>query len=232
VFESACVVGAGRVGKAVAARLGERIPTRFAGRDLDCRDADLVVLCVPDRAIHEVAAGIPTGPWVAHTSGACRLDELAPHERRFSLHPLQTFTLDRGPEQLDGAWAAVSGESADALAAGAELASFLELKPFELDDEMRPLYHAAASFVSAFLVTLHDVSAELMAAAGAPPEALEPLMRRTIENGFQHTGPLVRDDRETVERHAEAIAEQRPDLLPLYRALAETEAALLGARTP
>ena len=97
---------------------------------------------------------------------------------------------------------------------------------------MRPLYHAAASFVSAFLVTLHDVAAELMEAAGAPPEALEPLLRRTIETGFQHTGPLVRDDWETVERHSEAIAARRPQLLPLYRALAETEAALLGAKTP
>ena len=231
MFESACVVGAGRVGKAVAARLAERIPTRVAGRDLVSVDVELVVLCVPDRAIPEVAAGIPPGPWVAHTSGAQRLDALAPHERRFSLHPLQTFTLDRGPEQLDGAWAAVSGETREAVAAGEELAGLLGLKPFELDDEMRPLYHAAASFVSAFLVTLHDVSAELMAAAGAPPEALEPLMRRTIENGFQHTGPLVRDDWETVERHAEAIGARRPQLLPLYRALAETEAALLGAET-
>jgi predicted short-subunit dehydrogenase-like oxidoreductase (DUF2520 family) len=232
VFESACVVGAGRVGKAVAARLGERIPTRVTGRDLECGDAELVLLCVPDRAIPEVATAIPPGPWVAHTSGARMLDALAPHTRRFSLHPLQTFTPDRGPEQLDGAWAAVSGESAEALAAGAGLAGSLGLKPFELDDEMRPLYHAAASFVSAFLVTLHDVSAELMEAAGAPPEALEPLMRRTIENGFQHTGPLVRDDWETVERHADAIADRRPELLPLYRALAETEAALLGTRTP
>ena len=216
----------------MAARLGERIPTQIAGRNLECGDAELVLLCVPDRAIAEVAAAIPPGPWVAHTSGACRLDALASHERRFSLHPLQTFTLDRGPEQLDGAWAAVSGESADALAAGAELAETLGLKPIELDDEMRPLYHAAASFVSAFLVTLHDVAGELMDAAGAPPEALEPLMRRTIENGFQHTGPLVRDDWETVERHAEAIGARRPQLLPLYRALAETEAALLGAKTP
>jgi predicted short-subunit dehydrogenase-like oxidoreductase (DUF2520 family) len=216
----------------MAARLGERIPTQIAGRDLECGDAELVLLCVPDRAIAEVAAAIPRGPWVAHTSGACRLEALAPHERRFSLHPLQTFTVDRGPEQLDGAWAAVSGESAEALAAGAELAETLGLKPFELDDAMRPLYHAAASFVSAFLVTLHDVAAELMEAAGAPPEAFEPLMRRTIENGFQHTGPLVRDDWETVERHAEAIAARRPRLLPLYRALAETEAALLGAKTP
>ena len=232
MFESACVVGAGRVGKAVAARLSERIPTRVAGRDLECGDASLVLLCVPDRAIPEVAAAIRPGPWLAHTSGACRLDALAPHERRFSLHPLQTFTVDRGPEQLDGAWAAVSGESPEALAASAELAGMLGVQPFELEDELRPLYHAAASFVSAFLVTLHDVSAELMQAAGAPPEALVPLMRRTIENGFQHTGPLVRDDWETVERHAEAIAKQRPDLLPLYRAFAETEATLLGARTP
>ena len=230
MFESACVVGAGRVGKAMAARLGERIPTRVAGRELDCADAELVLLCVPDRVIAEVAAAIPTGPWVAHTSGACRLYALAPHTRRFSLHPLQTFTLDRGPEQLDGAWAAVSGESEEALGAARELAEFLGLKNFELDDEARPLYHAAAHFASAFLVTLHDVAAELMEAAGAPAEALEPLMLRTVENGFEHTGPLVRGDWETIDRHAEAIGARRPQLLALYRALAETEAALLGAQ--
>jgi predicted short-subunit dehydrogenase-like oxidoreductase (DUF2520 family) len=232
VFETACIVGAGRVGKAVAARLGERIPTRVTCRDLDCGEADLVLLSVPDRVIQEVSAALPEGPWVAHTSGAQQLAALAPHERRFSLHPLQTFTLDRGPEQLDGAWAAVSGESDEAFAAARTLADLLGLRPFELDDSARPLYHAAATFASPFLVTIHDVAAELMEAAGAPPEALEPLMARTIENGFQHTGPFVRDDWETVERHAETIGSRRPQLLPLYRALAESEAALLGARTP
>lgn len=230
VFETACVVGAGRVGKAVAARLGERIPTRVAGRELDCGDAELVLLCVPDRAIPEVAAAIPPGPWIAHTSGACRVSALDPHVRRFSLHPLQTFTLDRGPEQLDGAWAAATAESGETLAAARALAELLELRVFELADEARPIYHAAATFASPFLVTVHDVAAELMEAAGAPPEALEPLMRRTIENGFQHTGPFVRSDWETVDGHAEVIGARRPQLLPLYRALAETEAALLGAR--
>jgi predicted short-subunit dehydrogenase-like oxidoreductase (DUF2520 family) len=225
-MNSVNVIGRGRVGSALAARLLDR------GVDVREDDAELVVICVPDRAIPDVASSIDPGPWVAHVSGATPLAALEPHSKRLTVHPLQTFTLDRGPEQLEGAWAAVSGESAGALAAGDGLAGFLGLKPFELADEMRPLYHAAASFVSAFLVTLHDVSAELMEAAGAPPEALEPLMRRTIENGFQHTGPLVRDDWETVERHAEAIAEQSPEVLPLYRALAETEAALLGTRTP
>jgi predicted short-subunit dehydrogenase-like oxidoreductase (DUF2520 family) len=228
-FTSACVVGAGRVGKTVAGRLGRRIPTRTVGRDLDVGDADLVVVCVPDAAIPGVARGIAVGPWIAHTSGASRLTALDPHERRFSVHPLQTFQAELGPEQLDGSWAAISAENDDALEAARELAGLLGVTPFELDDEERPLYHAAAHFASSFLVTLHDVAAELMDAVGAPPEALEPLMRRTIENGFRHTGPLVRGDWETIESHVEAIGAKRPDLLPLYRALADAEAALLGA---
>jgi predicted short-subunit dehydrogenase-like oxidoreductase (DUF2520 family) len=227
-FTSACVVGAGRVGKALAARLGERIPTRSITRELELGDADLVVLCVPDRAISEVARAIPAGPWIAHTSGASRLDVLAPHERRFSLHPLQTFTLARGPEQFDGAWGAISGSSPEAIAAARELGGLLGVKPFEVRDEDRPLYHAAASFASAFLVTLHDIAAGLMEAAGAPPQALEPLILRTVENGFQHTGPLVRDDWETVRRHGEEISARDPALLPLYTNLVKTEAELLG----
>ena len=214
----------------MAGRLADRLPTRTTGRELDVGDADLVLLCVPDGAISEVAAAIVPGPWVAHTSGATGLAALAPHEPRFSLHPLQTFVHERGPEQLDGAWAAITGESDEALAAARELAGLLGVEPFELDDEDRPIYHAAAAFASSFLVTLHEVAAELIESAGAPPEALEPLMRRTIENGFRHTGPLVRGDWHTVERHREAIRSRRPQLLPLYEALTDATATLLKVR--
>ena len=220
-FESVCVVGAGRLGKAVAARLAEHVPTRTTGRELDCAGADLVVLCVPDRSIASVAGAVPRGPWVAHMSGATPLAALAPHGRRFGVHPLQTFTENRGPEQFDGAWAAVSGETAEGLAAGLELARLLGLTPFELADEDRALYHAAATVAAAFLVTLHDIAADLIEAAGAPAAALEPLMRRTVENGFQPTGPHVRGDWETVERHLAEIRERRPELEPLYRALSD-----------
>ena len=230
-FESICVVGDGRVGAAVAARLRERARTWISGRELACAGADLVLLCVPDRAIATVARQIPSGAWLAHTSGAAGLDELAPHTRRFALHPLQTFTHERGPEQLDGAWAAVTAETDDALAAAVELARLLDVEPFELADEDRPLYHAGAVVAASFLVTLHDIAADLVATAGAPVEALVPLMRRTIDNGFEPTGPHVRGDRETVERHLEAIRERRPELEPVYRALAEaTEKALDVAR--
>ncbi len=221
-FETVCVVGAGGVGAPVASRLAERLPTRVAGRDLaGTAEADLVVLCVPDRAIAGVAACVPSGPWVAHMSGAARLAALDPHRRRFSLHPLQTFTRARGPEQLDGAWAAVSGETDEAVAAGTELSRLLGLEPFVLADEARPIYHAGATVAASFLVTLHDAAAELLRAAGAPPEALEPLMRQTIENGFAPTGPRVRGDTGTIESHLEAIHERVPRLEALYRALGE-----------
>jgi predicted short-subunit dehydrogenase-like oxidoreductase (DUF2520 family) len=164
------------------------------------------------------------GRWIAHVSGATPLSALDPHVRRFSLHPLQTFTRSRGAGQLDGAWAAVTAETDEARALGFELALSLGLQPFELADDARPLYHAGAAIASNYLVTLHRVASELLAAAGAPPEALEPLMRRTIENGFELTGPIERGDWETVDAHREAIRSVRPDLEPLYDVLAEATA--------
>jgi predicted short-subunit dehydrogenase-like oxidoreductase (DUF2520 family) len=217
MFDSVTVIGSGRVGAAVAARLRER------GVGVE-PDAGLVLICVPDDAIADVAAGIPAGPWIAHVSGATSLAALEPHVRRFSLHPLQTFTRARGPEQLDGAWAAVTAETDEARAAGRWLAETLGLRAFELDDAARPLYHAGAAMSSNYLVTLHEVASDLFRAAGAPPEALVPLMQRTIENGFELTGPIERGDWETVEAHRSAIRAARPELEPLYDVLAEATA--------
>jgi predicted short-subunit dehydrogenase-like oxidoreductase (DUF2520 family) len=219
MVECVNVIGRGRVGSALAARLEER------GVELREDGAELALLCVPDTAIPAVAQGLSPGHgWIAHVSGATPLSALDPHERRFSLHPLQTFTRARGPEQLDGAWAAVTAETEEARALGFELARVLSLNPFELADADRPLYHAGAAVASNYLVTLHRVASDLVAAAGAPPGALEPLMRRTIENGFELTGPIEREDWETVAAHREAIRRVRPDLEPLYDVLAEATA--------
>ena len=215
MIESVEVIGArGRVGRAVSARLAER------GLGPGAREPDVVLLCVPDRAIADVAAGLEPGPGVGHVSGGTPLAALAPHVRRFSLHPLQTFTHDRGPEQLDGAWAAVTGASEEALTVATSLAEVLGFHPIALADEHRALYHAGAAIASNYLVTLRRAAGELLAAADIPPESLDPLMRRVIENGFQLTGPLQRGDWETVERHRAAIAEQAPELLEAYDALA------------
>ena len=220
MFERVHVIGSGRAGSAIAARLRERGLTVTTGRDPDPA-AELVVLAVPDQAIPEVAQRLAIGPWVAHVSGATSVTALAPHERRFAAHPLQTLTRDRGAEQLDGAWSAITFETDAAEAAARWLAATLGLRPFVLADADKPIYHAGAAVASNFLVTLERVAARLVGEAGVPAEALVPLMTRTIENGFQLTGPIARGDTSTVDAHLAALEARAPDLVALYRALAE-----------
>jgi len=227
VIDSVTVIGArGRVGSAMSARLRER------GVRLDADEPELVLLCVPDRVIAEAAEEVAVGPWVAHVSGAMPLQALSPHTRRFGVHPLQTFTHRRGAEQLDGAWAAISGESPEARTVGTWLAETLGLRPFPLDDARRALYHAGAAVASNYLVTLRRAAGALLEAADAPPEALDPLMRRVIENDFELTGPIERRDWETVDRHVVAIRTERPELEEAYLALASLTARQSGAEVP
>lgn len=211
------VIGSGRVGSAIAARLSERGVA--VGQD----DADVTLLCVPDTAIADVSACLAPGRgWVGHVSGATPLAALEPHERRFSLHPLQTFDRSGDPAQLDGAWAAITGDSDDALAVARELAELLGVQPFELADGDRTLYHAGAVFASNYVVTLQRAATRL----GVPADGLVPLMTRTIENGFELTGPIERGDWATVEAHELAIRNAHPELERLYETLAEATAAL------
>jgi predicted short-subunit dehydrogenase-like oxidoreductase (DUF2520 family) len=219
MIESVKVIGAGRVGSAVAARLEER--------GIELRDdADVCLLCVPDTAIADVARGLTPrhGRWVGHTSGATPLSALAPHERRFGLHPLQSFTRARGPEQFDGAYAAITAETEEPRGVGFELARLLGLQPFALAEEDRALYHAGAAIASNYLVTLHRAAAEIFAEVGAPVEGLRPLMQGVIDSGFELTGPIARGDWATLDRHLDAIRKRRPKLEPLYRVLAEATA--------
>jgi predicted short-subunit dehydrogenase-like oxidoreductase (DUF2520 family) len=227
MIDSVRVIGArGRVGAAISARLAARGIAVVDDR------ADLVLLCVPDRAIADVARSVGPGPWIAHVSGATPLTALDPHERRFGVHPLQTFTHGRGPDQLDGAWAAVSGETEEALSAATWLAQTLGLRPFALGDDRRAPYHAGAAMAANYLVTLRRSAGALLEAAGAPPKALDPLMRRVIENDFELTGPIERGDWETVKRHLEAIRRYAPELEDAYVALAALTARQIGAEVP
>ena len=217
VIERVNVIGSGRVGSAMAARLRER------GVALVEDDPDVVLLCVPDKAIPDVSrCQTPGRAWIGHVSGATPLAALEPHERRFSLHPLQTFDRSGDPAQFDGAWAAITGETEEALDVARELAEKLGVRPFELADGDRTLYHAGAVFASNYLVTVQRAAVRL----GVPAEGLVPLMTRTIENGFELTGPIARGDWATVEAHERAIRAEHPELENLYETLAEATVLL------
>ncbi len=85
---------------------------------------------------------------------------------------------------------------------------------------------------SNYLVTLRAAAGSLLEAAGAPPEALDPLIRGVMDTGFELTGPIARGDWETVERHLAVIRTERPELEELYLVLAEATARIAGRELP
>src|SRR4051794_509234 len=220
------IVGRGRVGQALAAGLRDAGYSvgEPAGRG-EVPDGDAILLCVPDAEIPAAAAVVAgAAPYVGHTSGATPLGSLD-----FALHPLQTVT---GPEtSLKGCGAAIAGASPDALAVARTLAERLGMRPFEVRDDQRAAYHAAASIASNFLVTLEWAAAELAGAAGVDAP-FGPLVRTTVENWERLgpyaalTGPIARGDEVTVAAQRDAVANSAPDLLPLFDALADRTRAL------
>jgi predicted short-subunit dehydrogenase-like oxidoreductase (DUF2520 family) len=235
------VVGPGRLGTALVAGL------RGAGIDVDgpagrgeVPRGDAIVLCVPDSEIGTAAVAVAgKAKFIGHTSGATPLAAVEPAAAgAFALHPLQTFTADSGPELFRGAGCAIAGATPEALDVARSLAEALGMEPFEVQDEGRPAYHAAASIASNFLVTLQHAAEEVASGAGlegAEARALlAPLVRRSVENwaslGPERalTGPVARGDDATVAAQRRAIAETAPHLLPFFDELVERTRDLAG----
>lgn len=245
--ERVAVVGAGRVGGPLAAALRAaglivEGPLRRRERPADC---DAVILSVPDAEIPVASTAVAgTAPLVGHTSGATPLAALEPAgAEAFGIHPLQTFAAGSGPETFRGAGAAVAGSTPRALDCAVFLAERLGMTPFEIDDQGRAAYHAAASIASNFMVTLQAAAESVAAAAGLDPgEAralLVPLLRRTVDNVAELgperalTGPVARGDHDTVASQRAAVEEVAPHLLALFDELVRHTQSLAtaGARS-
>ena len=236
------VVGAGRLGTALSAGLrgaGIEVEGPVGRREVP-RGCAAIVLCVPDAEIAAAAATVAgAASIVGHTSGATPLAALAPAGAgAFGLHPLQTFAGGSDPAAFLGAGCAVAGSTPEALAFAAGLARTLGMTPFEIDDEGRAAYHAAASLASNFLVTLEAAAERIAAGAGLEPgearRLLVPLLRRTIDNLAELgparalTGPIARGDAATVEAQRRAVAEAGPELLDLFDELVRHTTVLAG----
>ena len=158
------VIGAGRVGRTVAARLnGARLYGRGQQPDLD--DCRRLLIATPDAEIERVcqslAPRLDAKASVIHFSGATSVHALdAAPGPTACVHPLQTVWPELGRDQLEGAYAAVTGDAA----VGDALAVQLGMIPFPLADDRKALYHAASTFASNYVVTTTQVA---VAPAGA-----------------------------------------------------------------
>jgi predicted short-subunit dehydrogenase-like oxidoreductase (DUF2520 family) len=260
------VVGAGRTGRAlgrlvhragipigaVTSRTLERAReavafigagTAAAGRPPG-RSSGIVLVCVPDGAVAEVAAGLDVAPGtvVAHVAGALGSEAAAGARgaEPGSLHPLRSFAdPERAAASFAGTACAVEGTppAAEALR---ELVRRIGGVPLEVASGGKPLYHAGAVFASNYVVALLHAAERLFEAAGIPREAGRAALGRLAEGTLENvkasgpegalTGPVERGDDRTVARHLEALRRARPDLAAPYAALGRMALELARSR--
>ncbi|HEX5671917.1 MAG TPA: DUF2520 domain-containing protein [Acidimicrobiia bacterium] len=206
--------------------------------------ADLLVVAVRDSFISEVANRLaPFASEAAaavHLSGFGSVALLSPLGAAGvaigSFHPLQTLpSPTEGARALAGSWVGVT--------AGNELrgtlwdfAATLSMNPFDLADDQKPAYHAAASAASNFVVAALGLSERLFAAAGVAPAAARPLTERVVANAYSLgavaalTGPIARGDWPTVSGQVEAA--RAAGLGEAYLAMAQATANLANRELP
>lgn len=195
-----------------------------------CRESELLLVAVSDRAIPEVAAMIPDcDALVFHASGA-----LLSVRGGFSLHPLKSLPPVGDPSDLEGTLLVFEGEHRRTakLIATAIGARFAEVAP-----EQKALYHAAAVFGSNYVAASLEIARRLMERAGVQDakQDLVALAQSAIENWRNHddakrfTGPAARGDSGTLARHVAALGDE-PQLAQIYELLADEIAGSILAR--
>ncbi len=186
--------------------------------------SELIIIATPDGEIKKVCDNIAEANLftkkhtVVHMSGALTSDILNNARLKgasiYSLHPMQSFAeIDKSVEDIKNTFLTMEGQGDNTLIL--DLLKTLGNPYIEIQSNQKVLYHAAACVASNYLVTLTGMAAEILQKIGFEQQdslnLLLPLMEGTLKNigkiGVNNalTGPIVRGDKGTVEKHLETL---------------------------
>ena len=205
-------------------------------------NSEIVCLAVPDDSITQVAQAlaeqfVDSPPWGAfHCSGASGAEILAPLEnigvKVAALHPIYSFASpSNAVKEFSGVNFALDGE--EQLLGVLERAVLkLQGKSFRIRSEDKALYHTANVILSNLLVALVHQGISLYQEVGVSESdarsIVAPLVNASVNsialNGTVAalTGPIVRGDHSTVEKHLRALESQSSLVASIYRDLSLT----------
>lgn len=217
--------------------------TRFIGggkaialKDRRLAGATVILITTSDAVVGPVARALASfrkdwsGRVVLHTCGSLAASILDPFKQRGaavgSIHPYQTIpSPSAGVRNLPGCFWAVEGDSR-AVAVARRWVKALGGKSFAIAPEAKALYHLSAFLVCPTVVTLMDCSERLLREAGVPKNIVRPMLgifvSETVRNFAEFgarkslTGPAVRGDWATLQRHIVELQRFAPEVIPAY----------------
>lgn len=203
--------------------------------------AELVLLTVPDDALAPLVDGLArtgalrAGQLVVHSSGRHGVSVLQPAAAvgalPLALHPVMTFTGT--PTDVARLVGCSFGVTAPDLLRPVGEALVVEMggEPQWVEEELRPLYHAALAHGANHLVTLVTETADLLRRVGVtePGRMLGPLLGAALDNALRSgdaalTGPVSRGDAGTVAAHVRVLREVAPESVDAYVSMARLTA--------
>jgi len=207
--------------EAIAATVKARAVADLSGLT---QNADIYIITVADKAVAEIAAqlSLPSA-LVLHTTASLSKHILKGVSERYGvLYPLQSLRKQMDsdtvvPFLIDGNTEPVTKEIE-------QFASGLSGKVIRAGDETRVKLHVAAVFACNFVNYMYVQSAAFCTHEGLDFSLLQPLIEETAlrlrdnQPGQVFTGPAVRGDVATMERHL-SLLEAYPELADMYRTL-------------
>jgi len=177
-------------------------------------DADLYIIAVSDTAIAAVVAALPADlkGIVLHTSGATELQVLHKFAYHGVIYPPQSLSKTIA---TDLAQIPFCVEGSDPNSTAFLLQTMRSIAPASraCDSTQRLALHTASVMANNFSNALYQMAYDLLQAHQLPFDLIKPLILETAQKVQKNiprsvqTGPAVRNDQSTIEKHLEFIKE-------------------------
>jgi predicted short-subunit dehydrogenase-like oxidoreductase (DUF2520 family) len=190
---------------------------------------DIIIVAVPDHRLKSVLKVIRCRPdtLIAHTAGSFGLDIFPKQVNpKGIIYPLQTFSPERDVSLIDlPFFLEASDEHSSVILKN--LVDSIGGKTHFVDTERRRILHLAAVFVCNFTNHMITEGKDISGRAGFSFEVLKPLINETISKALtigpdnSQTGPAIRNDRNTIEKHLDLLSFS-PELQRIYNVMTDS----------
>ena len=203
--------------------------------------SDIIFICTQDSKIRNAAKSLSAKPfdlkkkYIFHTSGSLNSDELVNLKNKGvhtgSFHPVQTFESRAGKysHRFKNIYIAIEG-SKESVKAGFRISKLLDAMPFVISKEDKIYHHIccviASNFLAAHLHQIDKLSRKRILKNGFNNLSFfsiyKPLVEQALENIARKgavkslSGPVERNDLNTINKHLKALSKKHRDILPLY----------------
>ncbi|MDR2148055.1 MAG: DUF2520 domain-containing protein [Tannerella sp.] len=189
-------------------------------------DADIYIFAVTDDALPNLVRQIPqnSGVWI-HTAGSIPMNIFNGYSERYGvIYPLQTLSKNRAVD-FRQVPLFIEANHTDTEIIIREIADSVSSIVNAVDSEKRKYLHLAAVFACNFTNYLYAVATEIIEKQDIDRNVLQPLIDETAAKLHTmtpveaQTGPAVRNDRKTMEKHLEMI--ENKEIRELYKMISE-----------